>query len=332
MRASVFTSYGPPEVLQLTEVATPLPGDEDVLVRVRATSVNFGDTLVRNFRSISPRRFHMPLLFWLIGRASFGLLRPRVTILGSEFAGDIEAIGRRVTRFAVGDRVFGYRGSSMGAYAEYLRVPESAVMAPMPANLTYEEAASMPYGALMALGLLRKLRLRPGERLLVIGASGGMGQAMVQIATTQFGAHVTGVTGPSSVDSVRALGVAQVIDYTREDFVARGEIYDVIVDVLGKYSFARCRRVLAPDGRMVFASFKMPQLLQMLWTRLRGGQRVICTLMTETPEDLRFVKQLIEDGKLRPAVDRTFPLEQAAAAHRYAESPEKRASVVISVP
>ena len=332
MKASVFARYGPPEVLKLTEVAKPAPGDEDVLVRVRATSVNFGDTLVRNFRSISPSRFHMPFLFWLIGRTSFGLLRPRITILGSEFAGDIEAVGRRVRRFKVGDRVFGYRGSRMGAYAEYLRVPENAVMAPMPGNLTYEEAASIPYGAIMALGLLRKLKLRRGQRILVVGASGGIGQAIIQIASAHFGARVTGVCGPSGVESVRALGAEQVIDYTREDFVERGEIYDVIIDVLGRNSFARCKRVLAPNGRMVFVSFKMPQLLQMLKTRFRGDQKVICALMTETVDDLVFVTGLIEAGKLRPCVDRTFRLEQAAAAHRYAESPEKKGNVVITVP
>lgn len=332
MRASVFTSYGPPEVLRLAEVVAPVPGDQDVLVRVRATSVNFGDTLVRNFRSISPRKFHMPFLFWLIGRTTFGLLRPRTTILGSEFAGDVEAVGRRVTRFQVGDRVFGYRGSSMGAYAEYLRVPEKAVMVPMPGNLTYEEAASIPYGAIMAVGLLRKLRLQPGQRVLVIGASGGIGLALVQIAAAHFGARVTGVCGPSGVEVLRGLGADRVIDYTREDFVDRGEVYDVIIDVLGRSAFERCRRVLTPDGRMVFVSFKMPQLLQMLRTRFGHGQKVICALMTETADDLMFIKGLIEAGKLRPCVGRTFPLEQAAAAHRYAESSEKQGNVVITVP
>lgn len=332
MKASVFTRYGPPEVLKLTEVATPAPGDGDVLVRVRATSVNFGDTLVRNFRSVSPRKFHMPLLFWLIGRVTFGLLRPRVTILGSEFAGDVEAVGGGVGSFRAGDRVFGYRGSHMGAYAEYLRVPETAVMAPMPTNLTYEEAASIPYGAIMALGLLRKLKLQPGQRVLVVGATGGIGQALVQIASTHFGARVTGVCGPSGVDSLRALGVDEVIDYTREDFADRDEVYDVIIDVLGKNSFERCRRVLTPNGRMVFVSFKAPQLLQMLRTRFGGGQKVMCALTSETAEQLMFIKGLIEAGKLRPFVDRAFTLEQAAAAHRYAESPEKKGNVVITVP
>jgi len=332
MKASVFTSYGPPEVLKLTEVAKPVPGDEDVLVRVRATSVNFGDTLVRDFRSVSPSRFHMPFLFWLIGRISFGWLRPRTTILGSEFAGDVEAVGRKVTRFKAGDRVFGYRGSHMGAYAEYLCVPDKAVMAPMPANLTYEEAASIPYGAIMALELLRKLKLQPGQRVLVVGAAGGIGHAIVQIASAHFRVRVSGVCGPSGVESLRSLGAEQVIDYTREDFVERAEVYDVIIDVLGKSSFARCRRVLAPNGRLVFVSFKMRQILQMLRTRFRKGQKVICALMTETSDDLIFIKGLIEAGTLRPSIGRTFPLEQAAAAHRYAESPEKRGNVAITVP
>lgn len=332
MKASVFTSYGPPEVLTLSEVDKPVPGDEDVLVRVRATSVNFGDTLVRNFRSVSPRKFHMPLLFWLIGRISFGLLRPRTTILGSEFAGEVEAVGRKVTRFKAGDPVFGYRGSHMGAYAEYLCVPEQAVMAPMPRNLTYEEAASIPYGAIMALELLRKLQLQPGQRVLVVGAAGGIGQAIVQIASAHFHARVSGVCGTSGVESLRALGAEQVIDYTHEDFTERPEVYDVIIDVLGRSSFERCKRVLAPNGRLVFVSFKVRQLLQMLSTRFRSGPKVLCVLMSETVEDLTFITALIEAGTLRPVVGRTFPLEQAAAAHRYAESPEKQGNVVITVP
>lgn len=331
MKASTFTEYGPPEVLHVTEVPKPVPDAHGVLVRVHATSVNFGDTLVRDFKAVSPRKFHMPLAFWLIGRSRFGFMRPRTTVLGSEFAGEVVAVGREVTRFKPGDQVFGHRGPRMGAYAEYLTIPEDGVIAAKPANLSYEEAAAMPYGAIMALGLLCKIRLRGGQSILVNGASGGIGLAVVQLAVSQFGARVTAVCGPSNVDNVRSLGAARVIDYTKEDFVDSGETYDVIVDILGKSSFAHCKRALKPKGRLVYVSFKAKQVGQMLWTSLIGGRKVVCLLVNENAEDLGAVQQLIEAGKLRPVVDKTFPLEQAAEAHRYAESGAKHGSVVITV-
>ena len=331
MKASVFTEYGPPEVLQVKEVPMPVPKDRGVLIRVHATPVNFGDTLVRNFRAVSPRKFHMPFLFWLIGRTSFGFTRPRRTILGSEFAGEVAAVGKNVTRFRVGDQVFGYCGPSMGAYAEYLCIPEDGVMAPKPAKLTYVEAAAIPYGAIMALGLLRKVQLQAGQRVLVNGASGGIGPTVVQLAVSQFGARVTGVCGTSRVEYVRSLGADNVIDYTKQDYVDSGESYDLIVDILGKSSFARCKRSLTPNGRLVFVSFKMKQIFQMLWTSMVGSRKVICVLVSEKTEDLVFIKGLIEAGKIRSVVDRTFPLERAAEAHRYAESGARKGHVVISV-
>lgn len=332
MKAAVFTEYGPPEVLHLSEVAEPVPGDRDVLVRVRATSVNFGDSLVRNFKAISPRKFHMPLLFWLIGRGTFGFTRPRRTVLGSEFAGEVVAVGRDVSRFEVGEPVFGYSGPRMGAYAEYLCVPEDAVMTSKPSTLTDEEAAAIPYGAIMALGLLRKAHIQPGQRVLVVGASGGIGPAVVQLAVSQFGALVTGVCGTSRVDYVRALGAENVIDYTQQDYVDSGETYDVIIDILGKSSFGRSRGSLTPHGRLIFVSFKTKQLCQMLWTSVVGGRRVLCVLVSEKPDDLIFIKGLIEAGKIRSVVDKAFPLQEAAQAHRYAESEAKTGAVVITIP
>ncbi|MGB5758714.1 MAG: NAD(P)-dependent alcohol dehydrogenase [Acidimicrobiales bacterium] len=308
-----------------------MPGDGDVLVRVHATSVNFGDTLVRNFKAVSPRQFHMPLLFWLIGRAQFGIRRPRTQVLGSEFAGEVAAVGRRVTRYKVGDRVFGFRGPRMGGYAEYLCVPEQAVMAPMPANVTFEEAATVPYGAIMAWGLLRKIRVRSGQRVLVVGASGGIGPAVVQLAVRQFGAVVTGVCGTSNVDYVRSLGAATVIDYTKTDFLVGDGTYDVIVDILGKTAFGDCKRVLADGGQLVYVSFKMRQVVQMFWTSIVRTNRVRCVLVSEKPKDLDAIGEFLETGKLRPRVDKTFPLEQAAEAHRYADSEARSGPVVITI-
>jgi NADPH:quinone reductase-like Zn-dependent oxidoreductase len=331
VRASVLTEFGPPDVLQLREVAKPQPSDRDILVRIHATSVGFGDRLVRNLAGISPRRFHMPLLFWLVARASFGFWRPRVRILGSEFAGEVEAVGRAVRRFRKGDKVFGFCGPRMGAYAEYLRMPEGGVLTTKPLNMTYEQAAAVPYGAIMALGLLRKARVGPGKRVLVVGASGGIGPAVVQLARHHFGAEVTGVCGTARLEYVRSLGAHLVVDYTREDFADRPEVYDVIIDILGKSSFFRCRRVLRPHGRMIFVSFKTKQILQALWTALVGDKKAVCALLTETQEDLVFLRELMDAGTITSVIDRSYPLEQAADAHRYAESGAKTGHVVIAV-
>ncbi|HSW29510.1 MAG TPA: NAD(P)-dependent alcohol dehydrogenase [Longimicrobiales bacterium] len=331
MRAAVLTEFGPPDVLKLREVAKPRPGDGDVLIRVHATSVNFGDTLARNLAAISPRRFHMPLLFWILARISFGIRRPRIRILGSEFAGQVEAAGRAVTRFRKGDPVFGFRGPRMGAYAEYLCMPEDGVLATKPRNMTYEQAAAVPYGAVMALGLLRRAQVGPGTKVLVVGASGGIGTAVLQLARYHFGAEVAGVCGTARLEYIKSLGAHPAIDYTQEDFVDRAESYDVIIDILGKTSFRRCRRVLKPGGRLIFVSFKTKQILQALWTAVVGDKKAICALVTEKPEDLALVRTLVEAGKLTPVVDRSYPLGQADEAHRYAESGARTGSVVIAV-
>jgi len=332
VKAAVLAEFGPPEVLHVREVAAPVAkGSHDLLIRVRATSVNFGDTLVRNFAAVSPRAFHMPWFFWLVGKLAFGFRKPRIHILGSEFAGTVEAVGTLVTRFNKGDAVFGYCGSRMGAYAEYLSMPDDGVVTTKPVNMTDEEAASCPHGALMALGLLRKIQLQRGQRVLVVGASGGIGPAIVQLAAHHFGAIVTGVCGTARLAYVTSLGAQAVIDYTHEDFVDRPDTYDVIIDILGKHSFARCRPILNPHGRMVLVSFKVKQILQMLWTSVIGDKKVICAVMTERQEDLEVIRTLVETGKLRSIVDRALPLEEAAEAHRYAESGTKKGSVVISL-
>ena len=330
MKAIVYTEYGSPDVLQLKEVAKPTPEDNEVLIRIYATTVNFGDLMARNFKAISPRKFNMPLLFWLPARLAFGFRKPKKKILGSEFAGEVEAVGAAVTRFKPGDQVFGYRGQSMGAYAEYLCMPEDGVLAIKPANMTYEEAATVPYGALTALSLLRKVNIQRGQKVLINGASGGIGAAAVQLAK-YFGAEVTGVCGTPRVGFVKALGADKVIDYTKEDFTRNGETYDLIFDILGKSSFSRCKRSLKQNGIYLLASFKMRQLFQMLWTSMIGGQKVICALSSEKPEDLIFIKELVEAGKIKASIDKCYPLEQTAEAHRYIEAGLKKGNVVITV-
>lgn len=330
MKAIVYTEYGLPDVLQRKEVAKPTPKAHEVLIRVHATSVNFGDLMARNFKAVSPREFNMPALVWLLAKISFGLRRPKIAILGSEFAGEVEAVGKAVKQFKPGDAVFGYPGPNFGAYAEYLCLPADGVLAMKPANMTYAEAAVVPYGAIMALNLLRKANIQPGQKVLINGASGGIGSAAVQIAK-YFGAEVTGICGTPRLAFVKALGADHVIDYTQEDFTRNGETYDLIFDILGKGSFAKCKSSLKPNGIMLFASFKMKQLSQMLWTAMTGGKKVICALAPGSTADLLTVKELIEAGKIKAIIDHCYPLEQAAEAHRYVETGHKKGCVAITI-
>jgi NADPH:quinone reductase-like Zn-dependent oxidoreductase len=331
MKAIVFTEYGSPDVLKLEEVEKPTPKDDEILIRVHATSVNFGDLIARNFKAVSPREFNMPFLFWLLAKISFGLRKPKITILGSELAGEIEAVGKDVKRFKKGDRVFGYPGKSLGAYAEYICLPEAGAVALEPFNLTYEEAVTLPYGAIMATSLLGKANIQRGQKVLINGASGGIGSMAVQLAK-HFGAEVTGVCGTPRLEFVRSLGAGEVIDYTKEDFTRNGETYDLIFDILGRSSFSRLKGSLKPNGTYLLASYKMKALLQMLWTSItRSKQKVICAFATETPESLVFVKKLVEEGKIKAIVGKSFPMEQAAEAHRYVEEGHKQGNVVIAI-
>ncbi len=331
MKAVIYSEFGPPDVLQVKEVAKPEPKENEVRIKIHATSVNYGDLLARNFKSVSPGEFNMPLLFWLPTRIFFGFNKPKIEILGSEFAGEVESIGKDVTRFKEGDQVFGYLGQSMGAYAEYLCMPETGMVAEKPANMTYEEAATVPMGAIMALSLLRKANLKNGGKVLVNGASGGIGSHALQLAKSNFGAEVTGVCGTPRLEFVKSLGADQVIDYTKEDFTQNSETYDLVFDVLGKSSFSQAKHSLKQNGRLLYASFKLKQLLQMLWTSIFGGKKVLCVISPEKVEDLKFIKELVEAGKIKAILDKSFPLERAAEAHKYVETGEKTGHVVIKV-
>jgi NADPH:quinone reductase-like Zn-dependent oxidoreductase len=330
MKAIVYTEYGPPEVLHVEEMAKPVPKENEILIRVHAAPVNYGDLTARNFKNISPREFNMPLLLWLLAKLAFGLRKPRNPILGSEFAGVVEEAGRQVKGFQKGDPVFGYRGQNMGAYAEYLCMPEGGMVAIKPSNLTFEQAAAVPYGAITALSLLRKAGLKSEQKILIHGASGGIGSAAVQLAKA-LGAEVTGTCSTPRVELVRALGADRVLDYTREDFTQGSETYDLIFDILGRSSFSRCKRVLRPGGVYLLASFKGKQLLQMLGTRLRGDRKVVCAFSSEKPEDLIFLRELAEAGTFRPIIDSCYAMEQAAGAHRHAEQGQKKGSVIITL-
>jgi NADPH:quinone reductase-like Zn-dependent oxidoreductase len=332
MKAIVYEKYGPPEVLELKEVEKPVPKDKEILIKNHATTVNYGDVVTRNFKNIPLREFHMPLPLVFPTKIFFGMRKPRIKILGNVFAGEIEAVGKDVKRFMEGDQVFGYLGQSMGAYAQYLCVPEKGMVAIKPANTTYEEAVIHPYGAIMAGSLLRKGKIQKGQKVLINGASGGIGSAAVQLAKSHYGAEVTGVCSTPRLEFVKSLGADKVIDYTQEDFTSQGETYDLIFDILGKSSFSQVKSCLKPKGRYLLASFKMRKVMQMLRTKFFGSKKVICALAIDGgADDLVFFKELIEAEKIKSFIDKRFPLEQAANAHRYVDEGHQKGNVVITV-
>jgi NADPH:quinone reductase-like Zn-dependent oxidoreductase len=330
MKAIVYTEYGSPDVLRLQEVGKPAPKDNEMLVKVFATTVNVGDLWARNFAAITPRQFSMPLPLWLPTKLDFGLGKPKKNILGNQFSGQVESVGKEVTRFKPGDPVFGYRGQEMGCYAEYVTMAEGGSVALKPDSVSDEEAATIPYGALTALALLRSVDIQSGHKVLINGASGGIGTGAVQLAK-HYGATVTGVCGTPRLDYVKALGADHVIDYTQEDFTTNGETYDLIFDVMNKSSWSRCKGSLKPGGRYLLSSFKMKQLGQMLWTSVFGDKKVICALALDKPEDMEVIVELVQAGEIKAIIDRRFSLEETAEAHRYVESGQKKGKVAITV-
>ncbi|MCE7739916.1 MAG: NAD(P)-dependent alcohol dehydrogenase [Candidatus Heimdallarchaeota archaeon] len=327
MKAIVFENFGPPDVLQLKEVEKPVPKDNEVLVKVYAVHVNYGDILTRNFRKISPRKFYMSFLMWFFAKIFLGFRKPKIKILGSEFAGEIESVGKDVERFKEGDQVFGYKGMNMGAYAEYLCMPEKGTVALKPTNMTFEEACTVSGNSLTARNILSKVNIESGQKVLINGASGGIGSIALQLAKNS-GAEVTGVCGTPRLEMVKALGADKVIDYTKVDFTTKGETYNLIFDVLGKSSFSRSKKVLNKNGIYLLANFKSRQLLQMLRTSIIGSKKVKCVLSFE--EDIDAIKELVEAGKIKSVIDRSFPMEQAAEAHDYVEKGLKKGYVVIT--
>lgn len=324
MKAIVYTEYGSADVLKLQDVEKPAPKDNEVLIRVHASTVTTGDANIRGFVFI-------PRGFGLISRLMFGLRKPQKTILGIELAGEIETVGKDVTLFKKGDPVFGIDGNRLGAYAEYKCMPEAAGLTLKPANLSYAEAASIPNGALTALTFLRNMaKIQGSQTILIYGASGSVGSAAVQIAR-YYGAEVTGVCSTTNLELVKSLGAQHVIDYTREDFTKSGKRYDIIFDTVGKTSFSACKNVLNPKGLYLASAGGLPDFGQMLWTSIFGTQKVLAGVSSEHKEDLAFIKKLVEAGKIKPVIDRCYPLEQTAEAHRYVDKGHKKGNVVITI-
>jgi NADPH:quinone reductase-like Zn-dependent oxidoreductase len=322
MKAIVYERYGPPDVLELKEVAKPTPKDNEVLIKTHATTVTSGDWRARSL--------DVPIGFGLISRLFFGVLRPRQPILGTELAGKVESVGKDVSKFKVGDQVFAFSGAGMGCHAEYRCMPEDGAVALKPANLTYGEAAAMSFGGITALAFFRRGKLQSGEKVLVNGASGGVGTAAVQLAK-HFGADVTGVCSTANVELVRSLGANHVIDYTKEDFTKNGKTYDVIVDTVGTAPFSRSKNSLKERGRLLLVLGGLPDMLQIPWVSMTSSKRVIAGPAPGRSEDLRFLAELAEAGEFKPVIDRRYPLEQIAEAHSYVDTGRKRGNVIITL-
>ena len=331
MKAVVYRKYGSPDVLQLEDVEKPVPKNNEVLIRIYSTTVTAEDCVFRKAGLSMP-----PTLQRMGARFVTGLTRPKKSILGTQLAGEIEAAGKDVKRFKEGDSVFAALGAGLGANAEYICLSEEGALAIKPANMTYEEAAAVPSGALTALPFLRdKGSIQSGQKVLINGASGSVGSFAVQLAK-YFGAEVTGVCSTTNLELVRSLGADKVIDYTVEDFTKSGQTYNIIFDTVGKTSFSRCKRSLKREGIYLTTVPTLAILLQMLWTSKIGSKQAMIAFTglrppSEKAKDLVFLKELIEAGRLKPVIDRRYPLEQTAEAHRYVETGHKKGNVVIKV-
>jgi NADPH:quinone reductase-like Zn-dependent oxidoreductase len=321
VKAAVYTRYGPPDVLEIKDVEKPVPKDNEVLVRIHATTVCAADW---RLRKADP----------FIVRFMNGLWRPKRRILGAEFAGTVESVGEAVTRFGDGDQVFGSPGFKFGAHAEYVCVPEDGLLAIKPVNMTFEEAAAVLFGGVSALHFLRKAKIQAGQKVLIYGASGSVGVFAVQLAK-HFGAHVTGVCSTANLDLVKSLGADEVVDYTREDFSKAGRVYDIVFDTVGKSGFSRSLKSLKRGGCYVLVggsgrlSSILGVILRGMWVSLTGAAKFITGVASAGAGDQSFLKELIEAGKLRTVIDRRYSLDEIAEAHRHAEAGHKKGHVVI---
>ncbi len=317
MKAIVYRHYGPPEVLKLEEVTKPIPKSNEILIKINATAVNSGEVRLRKADPFAVRFF-------------LGLTKPKINILGVVFSGEVESIGAAVTLFKIGDQVFGHTDMSFGTYAEYKCMPQNGSLAIKPASISHAEAAVIPFGALTALHFIKKANLKEGQKILIVGASGAVGTAAVQLAKS-FGALVTGVCSTANSTFVKSLGADEVIDYTKEDFTKNGEIYDVVFDTVNTISVLRSLKSLHQKGSLILSAAMTKQMLQGFWTSIMTNIKVHTGIIIHNAEAMAFLKQLIETGKLKPVIDRTYSLEQVAEAHRYVELGHKKGNVAITL-
>ncbi len=322
MKAIVYRRFGSPDVLEVKEIPKPAPKDREVLIKVHAITVTAADWRARARKA--------PKGFGLVVRLVFGFSRPRKPILGGELSGEVESVGRAVSKFKVGDQVLAFTGSALGCYVEYKCMPEDGAVALKPANLSYEEAAALSFGGTTALGFLRSANIQKGHKVLVNGASGGVGTAAVQLAK-HFGAEVTGVCSTGNLELVRSIGADKVIDYTREDFAQNGETYDIIVDTAGTAPFSRSEGSLKEGGRLVMVLGSLPEILRAPWVSMTSSKKVIGGLPAWNAEDVRFLATLAETGRFKPVIDRRYSFERITEAHRYVDTGRKRGNVVLTL-
>ncbi len=317
MRAIQYTEYGPPEVLKLKEIEEPKPGENELLIKIHATAVNSGDLKLRKAHPAVVRLF-------------FGLFKPRRKILGAVFAGEVVSAGKNVSKFKNGDRVYGMTGMRMGGYAEFICIPENKCITLIPENLNYEEAASVPFGAVTAMHFLKKAKIQTGQNILIYGASGAVGTAAIQIAKN-YGVEVTAVCSSGNFDLVNSLGAEYVIDYNKQNFTMRKDTYDVIYETVGKVPFSDCIKVIKPKGTVIIGSGGISDMLNGVFKKITRGINFVSGVSAEDPEDLKFVSELTVKGNYRPVIDKLYPLEETVMAHKYAESGHKRGNIVIKV-
>ncbi len=320
MKAILYQQYGPPDVLQMADIAKPIPKPNEILIKTYATTVTSGDWRVRSLT--------VPAGFGWMTRLVFGVSRPRQPILGSELAGVVESVGAAVSRFKVGDAVFAFSDARMGCYAEYKCMPQDGAVACKPPGLSYGEAAALSFGGTTALDFLRRAKLQRGESVLINGASGAVGAAAVQLAR-HFGAHVTAVCGTANMAWVRALGASQVIDYTQEDFTQNGQTYHVIMDTVGTAPFSRCQASLRDGGRLLLVLAGLADMLHAPWASLTSGKKVIAGPVSVRAEDLPLLAELAATGAFKSVIDRRYRFEQMGEAHRYVDSGRKKGNVVV---
>ena len=317
MKAIVYTKYGPPEVLQLKEIEKPIPKDNELLIKIHATAVNSADWRLRKAEPFAIRLF-------------FGLVNPKRNILGGVFSGIVEATGKNVKSFKAGDEIFGSAGMGLGAYAEYKCLPENAAMALKPANISHEEAATIPFGGYTALYFLRKANIKPGQKVLIYGASGAVGSAALQIAK-HFGAEVTAVCSTANIDMVQSLGADKVIDYTQENLARSDKLFDVVYETVGKLPFYVGKKLLYKKGKLILGSAGLGDTIKGAWVSMTSSKKIITGVAMGKPEEILFLKKLMEAGQLRSFIDRTYPLEQIIEAHTYVEKGHKKGNVAITV-
>jgi NADPH:quinone reductase-like Zn-dependent oxidoreductase len=324
MKAIVHSKYGPPDELQLKEVEKPVHGDHEVLIKMEATTVTTSDCNVRNFTFV-------PKSFLFFARIMMGFKKPRINILGIDLAGEIEAVGKEVKLFKVGDQVFGSPGTKMGAHAEYSCVPEDGALAIKPAEMSWEEAAAISLAGNTALFFIRDLgKIQAGQKILIHGASGAIGTYAVQLAK-YYGADITGVCSAGNAEMVKSLGADKVIDYTKEDFTKSDERYDFVFDVVGKTTFSECKGILKPKGIYLENMLEIKDMLKMMWTSITGGKKIKGGVSIESADNLNFLIALYKSGKLKPVIDRIFPMEKTAEAFQYVEQGHKKGNVVIKI-